>query len=880
MGASALVVGREREFAQAVDALSRGRGVQLVGPAGVGKSRLADGLAGWAEDSGHAVVRVRATSGSSELPLGAFVAQLGRAERFLTPMFAEIRDRIREQAEGRPVLLSVDDVDLLDDASAVLVHQLVSAGEATLVATLRSGRMASAELVDLVQRGDVLRMEVGTFDRSATATVAEAILGRPLDDRGHERLWALSRGNALFVHELITNALERGHVADGPDGTAVLAELPVDAPRLADVVRGRLTALDPAAHQALLHLAFAEPCGPAELASVADASTLAALEAAELVSGDLDGNRLVLRISHPLYGEVLRSGTGHLQRRAVLATLARDLQATGARRRADVVKLARLAVDGGVSLDPQLLSRAASISYHAGDLVLAERISRQAFDATSGFLPGLDLANSLTALGELEEARRHMDDWRSVDQSSGAQMAVAMVESQLDFWVAGDLQQSRATVAAALERVPADDPGTTLVTRDEVLANQAVHEAVAANFAEAWRLAEPLLAHGPDQVLIRASLAAAHALRINGRSEDAIDVLARAFEAYSIIGQEAVSLSERLILSARSMCRLSAGDADGAKADAEAALANAVNEAQIGIASLALAAAEVFAGRAAAARPHVEHAASLWSRTSGAGVSRRWVLAVSALVHASLGDVATAERWLAEFEVDTHPARVFDFGAHLARARLLLAKGFPEDARTALRDALPAARERADQASESALLYELLRLDRADEVADRLAELAVGAQGRQFAAMDLHARGLRGGDAELLAEAAGAFAASGLHLYASEAYAHGADAARRAGDQRTATRLLGLAADERAQCDVVVTQASIVDIGPVALTRREREIAMLAAQGLASKEIGERLFISRRTAENHLAKVYDKLGVRTRAELARVMDGGVAALAS
>jgi DNA-binding CsgD family transcriptional regulator len=54
----------------------------------------------------------------------------------------------------------------------------------------------------------------------------------------------------------------------------------------------------------------------------------------------------------------------------------------------------------------------------------------------------------------------------------------------------------------------------------------------------------------------------------------------------------------------------------------------------------------------------------------------------------------------------------------------------------------------------------------------------------------------------------------------------------------------------------------------------------LAAQGLASKEIGERLFISRRTAENHLAKVYDKLGVRTRSELARVLDGGVAALAS
>jgi DNA-binding CsgD family transcriptional regulator len=288
----------------------------------------------------------------------------------------------------------------------------------------------------------------------------------------------------------------------------------------------------------------------------------------------------------------------------------------------------------------------------------------------------------------------------------------------------------------------------------------------------------------------------------------------------------------------------------------------------------------VFGGRAAAAKPYIDHAASMWSRVSGAGISRRWVLAVSALVHASLGDVPSAEHWLAEFDADTHPAKVFDFGADLARARVLVTKGFPEDARTAIRAALPAAIARADQASESALLYELLRLDRVDEVVDRLVEIAAAGQGSQLEAMGLHARGLTAGDADVLAEAAALFSAGGFNLYASEAYAHASDAARRAGDQRGATRLLGLAAEERQQCDVVVTQAPIVDVGPVALTRREREIAMLAAQGLASKEIGERLFISRRTAENHLAKVYDKLGVRTRAELARVMDGGVAALAS
>ena len=46
------------------------------------------------------------------------------------------------------------------------------------------------------------------------------------------------------------------------------------------------------------------------------------------------------------------------------------------------------------------------------------------------------------------------------------------------------------------------------------------------------------------------------------------------------------------------------------------------------------------------------------------------------------------------------------------------------------------------------------------------------------------------------------------------------------------------------------------------------EIGTLAAAGLASREIAERLFLSPRTVENHLQNVYAKLGVRSRSELA------------
>lgn len=185
-----------------------------------------------------------------------------------------------------------------------------------------------------------------------------------------------------------------------------------------------------------------------------------------------------------------------------------------------------------------------------------------------------------------------------------------------------------------------------------------------------------------------------------------------------------------------------------------------------------------------------------------------------------------------------------------------------------------------DLVGEANCLYVLVRLDRVEEVAERLAEVAEASQGDLTATFAAHARAAADQHAEGLADAGERLARMGLNLYASEALVQASDAYRRDSDQRTAARLLVWASELRALGDEQVSAAPVVDAGPVALTRREREIAVLAAQGLASKEIGDRLYISRRTAENHLAKVYDKLGVRTRVELARLLDGGVHALAS
>lgn len=56
------------------------------------------------------------------------------------------------------------------------------------------------------------------------------------------------------------------------------------------------------------------------------------------------------------------------------------------------------------------------------------------------------------------------------------------------------------------------------------------------------------------------------------------------------------------------------------------------------------------------------------------------------------------------------------------------------------------------------------------------------------------------------------------------------------------------------------------------LTKREREVAELAAAGRTNKEIADELFVSIRTVENHLQRVYAKLGAGERRELATALN--------
>ena len=58
------------------------------------------------------------------------------------------------------------------------------------------------------------------------------------------------------------------------------------------------------------------------------------------------------------------------------------------------------------------------------------------------------------------------------------------------------------------------------------------------------------------------------------------------------------------------------------------------------------------------------------------------------------------------------------------------------------------------------------------------------------------------------------------------------------------------------------------------LTAQELQIAQLAAEGLSNREIGQKLFVSPRTVSTHLYRIYPKLGISARGQLASALEAG------
>jgi DNA-binding NarL/FixJ family response regulator len=131
---------------------------------------------------------------------------------------------------------------------------------------------------------------------------------------------------------------------------------------------------------------------------------------------------------------------------------------------------------------------------------------------------------------------------------------------------------------------------------------------------------------------------------------------------------------------------------------------------------------------------------------------------------------------------------------------------------------------------------------------------------------------LAASDAAALRAAGRAFEEVGALLFAAEALGEAAATFRHDGRASSARECAARARILLRSCSGARTPAlrAIDDCDD--LTRREREIATLAAAGLSNREIANRLVVSVRTVENQLQRAYGKLGITSRHALARLLS--------
>ncbi|WP_328995999.1 helix-turn-helix transcriptional regulator [Kribbella sp. NBC_01245] len=254
------------------------RGLVIAGEAGVGKSRLAAECATRAEGLGFTVAVVKA------IPLAG-----------LGPLLPG----------GRQLLL-IDDAHLLDDASAAVVHQIVVRRQAVVILTMRSGPGVPmpASVLSLWKDRLLDRLDLEPFGSECVNELLDAVLAGPIDGACRRDLWETSRGNLLYLRELVQAALDTGDL-HRDDGLWRLKRLPISQ-RLCELVESELVDLDRAEHRALDLLAVGEPIE----ARLIDRDVLHSLEHRGLTTAV--GTDLI-RLKQPVHGHVRR-------RRMTLAT--------------------------------------------------------------------------------------------------------------------------------------------------------------------------------------------------------------------------------------------------------------------------------------------------------------------------------------------------------------------------------------------------------------------------------------------------------------------------------------------------------------------------------------------------------------------------------
>jgi DNA-binding NarL/FixJ family response regulator len=800
---------------------------------------------------------------------------------------------LRELAKAGPLLLAIDDLQWLDQATASVLGFALRRLEDQRIRLLVCERSASSwPGTTFDERTRSTKTVLDALGPCAYAEVAIA----PLSQQDTERLLrekfpkqllpraaalaaAASEGNPFYAIEVAREIVRSGEPSSA--GALVLPG------RLREVLTSELARLPSRTRTALL----AASCLAEPTSALVDPAPLAQAEEAGFVKVERDGR---IRFTHPLMRAAVYESAPQNRRRAAhraLASRIDDLEerarhlALGAEGPDDEVaskleeaakvayargspaaaaELMELALQmGRAGLSParaDRLVRGANFHFQAGDFARAQALVEEALAIAPG---GTVRARALRVLAQLSSRRGSFASAvelasEAVEEASNEPVLRAELELDLVFYLT---MQSKGPEALAHAGVAV------------LLAEAAGLDAIVAEGLAVMQMQSFLLGHGLSEEDLLRSLA------LEDRSRDAPAVLrprliASLLRLWTDKPSEAREILEQLYAEAVESGRES--DVPGmASYLAWACLwsgdvrraAELTNEAQCiaerlddwflsGTALFVGALARVYTGETERARADSQLALTTFARLQfTAGMTwASWALGLAELslgnsagveavlgpMSSVLGDLTSVDPIVAVFIPDEVEALI-DLG-QLDKAQDL-AERFERQAQ---------ATKRAWALAAAARCQALLLAARGD---------SAGAIGTLEAALEIHAT------TELPLELARSLLALGRLQRRRKQKRLAREPLQGAFDLFSEAGATLWAANARSELARVSSPQSASG-----LTETEASIARLAAEGLANKAIAQRCFVSVKTVEANLTRIYQKLGVTSRTQLARVLE--------
>jgi ATP/maltotriose-dependent transcriptional regulator MalT len=832
-----------------------------------------------------------------------------------------VRSLLEMLGRDRGCVVLLDDMHWADPASLeLLAHLLRRRPRApVLIALAFRPPQAPPPLRAALERaerdGGAERIELQPLSAGQAALLLE-----DLDPRTRETVYRESGGNPFYLEQLARAVARepRGDQAAGP-GQGVPASV-------SDALAGELAELREPTRVVLQGAAVVgDPFSPelaAIAASVSEPEALAALD--ELLDLDLVRHGLTpldFRFRHPIVRRAVYEGAPGGWELAAHGRLAGALAGRG-ETLAAAPHVARSAHAGE--------EEAIALLTEAGDLTAprAPATAARWYDVALRLLPEggeeerrlvllISLARALGSSGRLEASRETLRQALAMLPPEAAPVRGQMIAfmSLIDHLL-GRHGEARATLLAAVEDLPPGPTAESAALEAELAADcffLGEWEEMAERAEAAVRTARTIGdVHTEAAALALLGLASYELTDVDGARRNVaaasrlVDALSDEELALRIDACHWLGWCEHLIDHYDdSIAHMSRG----------IAISRATGQGHVlGPMTIGLVISHTWRGDLAAAATHTEEAIEI-AHLAGSDQLLAWSLMMQCWVAGRKGDVEEA---IAAGEEAQRAAERVTRGPYSVVAACWLAEarfeaGEPQRARAGLLAAIDGPELPEVEPAFRSCVYELLtRTELAlDEVeaAEAWERRAAGSvegldlPGREAFAMRAAAEvALARGEHERAAElglAAAAAAGDGYRIEAARARALAGRALAAAGDTRTAVRELERARDELDACGALrfrdqadralrglgrriarVGVRGSGESGLGSLSGRELEVAKLVTDRFTNREIAERLVISEKTVERHLSRIFGKLGVSSRVEVARALEAADAEAAA